>query len=330
MGFLDFLFGSNEQESAEEKAAREQQKRLDTLKHDGIRAKQMRELPYALRCFQEALRLCPEDEQTQSLLAETLMQMGMSAEAHPLLQQLAEKHELNLELQLLLMNAAATLQLWDEVLLVGERALALDDTDVRTHYLLSRAAHEKGLPEVALARLQTALSLNAHFTPALRLRAELHEKAERYAEAAEDVKAWLAVQPEDWEPYALLGRIKVRQGLTDEALAAYTEAYRCDPFSEGALMGLARTLEMTGQGDRALAVVSEFLSNQPAAIGAWLLRADLHEKAGEADKAATERAQAEKLANEWVATLEDDTEFTDPINRFEEMQRRNNPYYFWV
>ena len=66
MGFLKTLFGGRE-ESPEEKAEKRREREFDVLKYDGVRARKMGEVKYAIRCFREALAL-RNDTETASYL----------------------------------------------------------------------------------------------------------------------------------------------------------------------------------------------------------------------------------------------------------------------
>ena len=66
MGFFKSLFGgSNTPETEKEK---NDKKNFEILKYDGIRARHMGKLPYAIKCFEEAVAINDEME-TLTLLA---------------------------------------------------------------------------------------------------------------------------------------------------------------------------------------------------------------------------------------------------------------------
>ena len=71
MGFLKTLFGGRE-ESPEEKAEKRREREFDVLKYDGVRARKIGEVKYAIRCFREALAL-RNDTETASYLAVALL-----------------------------------------------------------------------------------------------------------------------------------------------------------------------------------------------------------------------------------------------------------------
>lgn len=83
MGFLKTLFGGRE-ESPEEKAEKRREREFDVLKYDGVRARKMGEVKYAIRCFREALAL-RNDSETASYLAEALLSDKQAEEARSIL-----------------------------------------------------------------------------------------------------------------------------------------------------------------------------------------------------------------------------------------------------
>ena len=88
MGFLKALFGGKE-ESAEEKAQKENERKFDILKYDGVRARKAGEIEYAVRCFREALTY-GKDVETMSFLAEALVAGKKPEEAYKVLETQAE------------------------------------------------------------------------------------------------------------------------------------------------------------------------------------------------------------------------------------------------
>ena len=89
MGFLKTLFGGRE-ESPEEKAEKRREREFDVLKYDGVRARKIGEVKYAIRCFREALAL-RNDTETASYLAEALLSDKQAEEARSILAKLAEE-----------------------------------------------------------------------------------------------------------------------------------------------------------------------------------------------------------------------------------------------
>ena len=55
MGLLSSLFGKSKSDANEQK--KQDKKNFDILKYDGIRARNMGKLPYAIKCFEEAVHI---------------------------------------------------------------------------------------------------------------------------------------------------------------------------------------------------------------------------------------------------------------------------------
>ena len=83
------MFAGRE-ESPEEKAEKRREREFDVLKYDGVRARKMGEVKYAIRCFREALAL-RNDSETASYLAEALLSDKQAEEAQSILAKLAEE-----------------------------------------------------------------------------------------------------------------------------------------------------------------------------------------------------------------------------------------------
>ena len=80
VNFFKSIF-SGKEETEEELKARNEEKNFDILKYDGIRATKMcGKLPYAIKCFTEALNI-KEDMETRTLLASTYLSFGKPEEA---------------------------------------------------------------------------------------------------------------------------------------------------------------------------------------------------------------------------------------------------------
>lgn len=62
MGLLSSLFGKSQSDENEQE--KQDKKNFDILKYDGIRARNMGKLDYAIKCFEEAVALNDEKRNT--------------------------------------------------------------------------------------------------------------------------------------------------------------------------------------------------------------------------------------------------------------------------
>ena len=88
MGFLKSFF-TGKVESAEEQAQKEEAKRFDKLKYDGVRATRSGQPDIAIHCFEEALKI-HEDMEIRDYLARTLISVDALPQAIEQLQLLAQ------------------------------------------------------------------------------------------------------------------------------------------------------------------------------------------------------------------------------------------------
>ena len=81
MSFLSSLFGTSRPDDTQ---------KAQILRDDGVRAMQMGEIPYSVKCLKASLELRP-DASTEGLLAEALLRAGETAEALPILEKFAQQ-----------------------------------------------------------------------------------------------------------------------------------------------------------------------------------------------------------------------------------------------
>ena len=88
MGLFKSLFGGNNIPETEKE--KNDKKNFEILKYDGIRAQRMGKLPYAIKCFEEAVAINDELE-TLSLLATAYTQANRLDDARITLDRMATK-----------------------------------------------------------------------------------------------------------------------------------------------------------------------------------------------------------------------------------------------
>ena len=216
MSFLKKLFGTPENLSPEEEAQAAARRNFETLRDDGVRAMQMGEVPFALKCFEEALNITPGDRRTQAFKAEAHLRMGQYAEALPLLKALAADEPCNHDLQLMLLQTLGELQEFGELKERAAALLAALADDPRVLYFAAEAEHGLGEDIWAVAHLTQALNLRPDYAAARLLRADVLQSMGQTAEALDDMRALLADDAEN-ETYLLrTARLLAAKGQEEE------------------------------------------------------------------------------------------------------------------
>ena len=101
MGLFSSLFGSkNSEESQQEK---QEKKNFDILKYDGIRARNMHQFAYAVKCLEQAIAL-KEDSETMEYLASSYIASGDLESAVKTYVRLADIEPENIKTMLSLAN----------------------------------------------------------------------------------------------------------------------------------------------------------------------------------------------------------------------------------
>ena len=137
MGFFKSLFGgSNTPETEKEK---NDKKNFEILKYDGIRARHMGKLPYAIKCFEEAAAINDEME-TLTLLANAYIQANRLDDARITFNRMAEKEPEQVNTFLSLASICFMQEDYEGMNDACQKALALDDKNPLTYYLTAKAA----------------------------------------------------------------------------------------------------------------------------------------------------------------------------------------------
>ena len=170
MGLFTSLFGGNKSNECQED--KQKKKNFEILKYDGIRARNMRQLPYAIKCFEEAIALNEETE-TMQLLATTYIQADRTEDARNILNRLCEKEPENVNALLSLANVCHMQQDYDSMASACEKAIQIAPENTTALYLAGKAEHSRHNDLQAIVMLTKAITQNETFTEAYLLRAEV-------------------------------------------------------------------------------------------------------------------------------------------------------------
>lgn len=228
MNFLKALFGNSEITPEEEKKNKND-RQFDLLKYDGVKAMKTGRFDYAVKCFEESLRL-NDDLEVHDYLSRALVQTGDNQQALVHLLRLIDAQPEN---KALLMQAAHVTFLmadYDAMMQYCERALEIDAGFAPAHFSYARAFIGKGEFVNAIARLTKCIALDEMFANAYLLRGVLLLKLGDVNGASADVK-WLMEHAEEHEDVLLLAaRVQRAKGNTDEAILLYNKVNDANPF----------------------------------------------------------------------------------------------------
>lgn len=284
MSFFNKLFGGPAP-SSEEKEQRERLRRFETLRDEGLRAKQAGALPHAARCLEEALRLV-DDLATAGYLAEVCLLQGDDARALPLLRRLAAAEPDNVEVLLLLSQSLTRTGAHAEGREVAARLADSRPDEVRARYVLALAERAGGNLFGAIAALTQALTARPDYATARRLRAEILLDMGQGREALDDTQTLLDAAPDD-ETCLLLHARALAAGRADEARAAAERLHTLNPFHREAILLLGSLYDAARRHELALALYDEAIALMPDFAEAYdrrgRLRMQLHDDAGAAD-----------------------------------------------
>lgn len=137
MGLFKSLFGGNNTPETEKE--KNDKKNFEILKYDGIRAQRMGKLPYAIKCFEEAVAINDELE-TLSLLATAYTQANRLDDARITLDRMATKDPEQVNTFLSLAGICYMQEDYENMKDACQKALVLDNKNPLSFYLTAKAA----------------------------------------------------------------------------------------------------------------------------------------------------------------------------------------------
>lgn len=229
MGFWKALLGGKDQTPEEERQEKEQ-KNFDLLKYDGVKAMKIGQLDYAVRCFQEALKLT-DDLEVHDYLSQVLVRQGALDEALSEVQLLADAEPGNLSVLLRKAQIAYMMEDYETMGDACQQALEIAPDSAQVHFFYAQAYIGKGNGVGAIAMLTKAVTLQEDYGEAYLLRGQTLLKMGDTKGAAADA-AWLLENIGNHEDVLLFNaRVAVAHQQTEEALAFYNKVIDVNPFS---------------------------------------------------------------------------------------------------
>ena len=164
------MFGGEEQSPEEEKMEAER-KKFDLMKYDGVKAMKMGRPDYAVKCFQEALRM-NEDLEVRDYLSRAFVTQGEYEQALEQLHLLMDAQPDNKGLPMQAAHVANLMDDYDRMQQYCEQSLAIDPENATAHFLYARACLGRNDLVGTIARLTRCIALNESFGDAYLLRGQ--------------------------------------------------------------------------------------------------------------------------------------------------------------
>lgn len=254
-------FFSGKSETPESEKQKNDRKRFEIFKYDGLRAQRMGRPDYAVKCFTEALAI-EEDFETMGYLSQLYIQTGETEKARELLEKMAimEPHVTNTFLTLA--NVCFIQEDYKAMEEAASKAIAIEKGNAVAHYLLGKARKGQDDDLMTIAHLTKAIALKDDFIEARLMRAEALLKMKQYKETMEDIDAVLAQNPEEETAILLRGKVKEANGQ-EEAEADYQLVTEVNPFNEQAYLYLGQLFINQKKLTEAISLFDEAIELNP-------------------------------------------------------------------
>lgn len=265
---LKSLFKSN---NTEEKSQKTDKKNFDILKYDGLRAQRMGRADYAVKCFENALKI-EEEFETMGYLTQLYLGFNRPDDAQNLLRRMAEMEPDVAETFMALANVCYTQEQYAHAIEAGERAIALSPENAQAYYLMAKILWKTERSREAVEQLNIAIGKKNDFAEAVLLRAEIHLGMKQFEDAEKDITALLALNPEEEHAQLLYGKLKQATGHEDEAEKAFQQVIELNPFNEQAYIDLAGLFIAQKHLDKAITLLDEAVELNPGSPEAYRQR----------------------------------------------------------
>lgn len=261
--FFTSLFSSSKKnEDTVEEKVKNDQKKFDILKYDGVRAQKMGQVAYAIKCFTEALNI-EEDFETMNYLVSAYSMANETGKALDVLNRMVELEPEHVNTLLTRVSVLFMLDKDQEVIADCMRVIELDASNHLPWFLMAKAKRTTGDPLGAVADLTKAIALKDDFTDAYLLRAEILLAMKQGKEALPDIEKAISLAPEEETTYLVRGKIHESLGDLEAAAADYQQALDLNPFNEDACILKGTLLITKEQLDEAIAFFDDAIDIKP-------------------------------------------------------------------
>ena len=260
--FFKSLFSSSKAATPEEEKSKNDQKKFDILKYDGVRAQKIGQVAYAINCFTEALNL-QEDFETMTYLVAAYTTANKADEALEVLNRMVELEPDHINTLLTRVSVLFMLDKDADVIADCRHILELEEANHLAWFLMGKAKRTTSDPLGAIGDLTKAITLKEDFTDAYLMRAQILLSMKQATEALPDVEKAIVLAPEEETSYLLRGRIHEAMGNIDAAAADYQNVLELNPFNDEATLLVGQLLITQERLDEAITFFDEAIDLKP-------------------------------------------------------------------
>lgn len=260
MGLLSSLFGDSKTDDNQQ--AKKDKKNFEILKYDGIRARSMHQLPYAIKCLEQATAIA-EDVETLQYLAAAYAESGRTDDARITLDRIINIAPGNTQALVSLANICYIQEDYESMNEACQKAIKVDDKNTVAYFLAARAAHGMKNDIQAIVMLTKAIAQDEKFIEALQLRAEVLWNMRQANDALADIETILSINEDDEDALLLKARISAATGNSAEALSLFDKVAEINPFNEKTYLLKGELLSEQKETDKALDVYTEAIELMP-------------------------------------------------------------------
>lgn len=235
MGLFTSLFKKKEQET--EKETIQSEKNFEVFKYDGMRAQRMGQIDFAIKCFEEALKI-QEDFETMGYLSQLYIHTNELDKAHELLSKMIQADSQYISTYITLANLCFMQENYKEMAEVASKAIQIEEGNAMAYYLLGKAKHHDGDLLMGIGHLTKSIVLKEDFTDARLLRAQALIQLHNTKDALEDIEAVLAQDSENETALLMKGELAELSRNFQEAEEIYQKVIDLNPFSEKAFLAM--------------------------------------------------------------------------------------------
>jgi tetratricopeptide (TPR) repeat protein len=293
--FFKSLFSSPKEEEAPDTISKNDKKNFDIFKYDGIRAQRMGQIPYAIKCFTEALNI-QEDIETMSYLVAAYSSNHELEEALEVVTRMVNLEPDSISPYLTRIQLFLLTERGEEAAADCLKVLALgEENNPLVWFLTGKAKKITNELTEAIDNLTKALTIKDDFTDVYLLRSEILLETNRPEEALQDIKKAVELAPDEEAVYLLRGQISGKLNDFPAAADDYNRVLELNPFNTDAFMLLGTLLIHIGNPDEAIRCFDEAIELKPDFARAYSERAKAKELKGDKEGAAADLKTAGEL-----------------------------------